>query len=85
VVGEAGIGKTSFAVHGARRLGDQFPHGTLFVALGGLSRPDTVTALRAALQDPGVEPPNQAGPPESLASLEQLGRRHTRDRAGDLG
>ena len=76
VAGESGMGKTSLAVHGAHRLRDHFPDGTLFIALGGPSRPDTVRALRTALQDLEPEQRNETELPDTAASLEQLASRY---------
>jgi hypothetical protein len=76
VTGEPGMGKTSLAVHSAHRLRDHFPDGTLFIALGGASRPDTVRALRTALQDLEPEQPSETELADAAASLEQLASRY---------
>ncbi len=76
VAGEPGMGKTFLAVHGAHRLRDQFPDGTLFITLGGPSRQDTARALRTALQDLEPEQPNETEPADAAASLEQLASRY---------
>ena len=76
VAGESGMGKTFLAVQGAHRLRDHFPDGTLFIALGGPSRPDTVRALRTALQDLEPEQRNETGLADTAESLEQLASRY---------
>jgi len=47
VVGTAGVGKTSFTVHWARRVHHRFPDGQLYVDLHGYDPGDPVTAMRA--------------------------------------
>ena len=76
VAGEPGMGKTFLAVHGAHRLRDHFPDGTLFIALGGASRPDTVRALRTTSQDLEPEQRNEAEWADAAAFLEQLASRY---------
>ncbi|OLF06782.1 transcriptional regulator [Actinophytocola xinjiangensis] len=58
VSGTAGVGKTTFAVHWAHRVADQFPDGQLYVNLRGFdsvpAQVDPVDALRGFLETLGV-------------------------------
>ncbi|WP_433205236.1 ATP-binding protein [Dactylosporangium sp. CS-047395] len=63
IVGTAGVGKTSLAVHWAHRVKDQFPDGQLYVNLRGYDAGSPVTAdqalqrfLRILDVDPGAIP-----------------------------
>ena len=78
VTGESGIGKTFLAVHGSRRLRERFPHGTLFVALGGPTRPGILMALRDALEDLEPEPRYETELRVSAEPFEELVARYRR-------
>jgi tetratricopeptide (TPR) repeat protein/transcriptional regulator with XRE-family HTH domain len=57
VAGMGGVGKTTLAVHAARRLADEFPDGQLYVGMGGHGggEPlDPLAALGRLLRDLGV-------------------------------
>ncbi len=70
--GMAGVGKTSLAIHTARRLAPAFPDGQLWVNLRGASRANSETPQNAlpslirALGHPGVAVPQL---PDEQASL----------------
>jgi tetratricopeptide (TPR) repeat protein/transcriptional regulator with XRE-family HTH domain len=56
VAGMGGVGKTTLAVHTARRLAEEFPDGQLYVAMGGHSDEplDPQTALGRLLRALGI-------------------------------
>ncbi|MFI5931984.1 BTAD domain-containing putative transcriptional regulator [Actinoplanes sp. NPDC051494] len=66
VTGQAGVGKTSLAVHAAHRLAARFPDGCVFVDLGGIggrpvSGPEALTHVVGLL---GLDDRGDAGPAE---------------------
>ncbi|MFD2686555.1 BTAD domain-containing putative transcriptional regulator [Streptomyces phyllanthi] len=74
IAGMAGVGKTTFAVHWARRIADRFPDGRLFLDLRGFDPTGTPVpperALRMVLEAFGV-------PPQTLPQdVEALGARY---------
>ncbi|MGC4769618.1 BTAD domain-containing putative transcriptional regulator, partial [Micromonospora sp. DT44] len=82
IVGMAGVGKTSLAVHWAHSVAGRFPDGQLYVNLrgfdptGAVARPDEV--LRGFLTALGAPAPGQSATLESLVAQfrsEMTGRR----------
>ncbi|MER7894528.1 BTAD domain-containing putative transcriptional regulator [Micromonospora sp. NPDC094482] len=59
IVGKAGVGKTSLAVHWAHRVASQFPDGQLYIDLRGYApapRMRQIEALGVLLRSLGVQP-----------------------------
>ncbi|MFI2610786.1 AfsR/SARP family transcriptional regulator [Kitasatospora sp. NPDC018619] len=78
--GMGGVGKTTLAVHAARRARDRFPDGQLFADLRGADRtpPDPGTVLAGFLRDLGVAPgeiPPDTGERSALYRSALAGRR----------
>ncbi|WP_188296464.1 AfsR/SARP family transcriptional regulator [Streptomyces sp. CBMA156] len=78
--GMGGVGKTTLAVHVARRVRDRFPDGQLFADLRGADRtpPDPGTVLAGFLRDLGVAPgeiPPDTGERSALYRSALAGRR----------
>ncbi|RGD61020.1 AfsR family transcriptional regulator [Kitasatospora xanthocidica] len=78
--GMGGVGKTTLAVHVARRTRDRFPDGQLFADLRGADRtpPDPGTVLAGFLRDLGVAPgeiPPDTGERSALYRSALAGRR----------
>ncbi|MEU1290466.1 BTAD domain-containing putative transcriptional regulator [Kitasatospora sp. NPDC005856] len=78
--GMGGVGKTTLAVHVARRVRDRFPDGQLFADLRGADRtpPDPGTVLAGFLRDLGVDPgeiPPDTGERSALYRSALAGRR----------
>ncbi|MEU3573447.1 BTAD domain-containing putative transcriptional regulator [Kitasatospora sp. NPDC036755] len=78
--GMGGVGKTTLAVHVARRARDRFPDGQLFADLRGADRtpPDPGTVLAGFLRDLGVAPgeiPPDTGERSALYRSALTGRR----------
>ncbi|MFD5431055.1 BTAD domain-containing putative transcriptional regulator [Kitasatospora sp. NPDC127067] len=78
--GMGGVGKTTLAVHVARRVRDRFPDGQLFADLRGADRtpPDPGTVLAGFLRDLGVDPgeiPPDTGERSALYRSALSGRR----------
>lgn len=48
VIGPGGVGKTTMALAGARRVEGRYPHGTRFVDLARVQAPDAVAGAIAA-------------------------------------
>jgi DNA-binding SARP family transcriptional activator len=73
ISGKGGVGKTTLAVHAARRVSDAFPDGHLYVRLRGLdARPvDPLVALQRFLRALGVE---DLAVPDNLDECSQLFR-----------
>jgi hypothetical protein len=72
VVGTAGVGKTSLAIHWAHRVADQFPDGQLYVNLHGYDPNTPVTAdqaLERFLRSMGVTGESLPTDLESRAAL----------------
>jgi DNA-binding SARP family transcriptional activator len=78
VIGQAGVGKTTFAVRAAHQLRDQFPDGQLFARLHDDGRPvDSAEMLRSFLHSLGHD---GASLPESVCERAQLFRTTVADR-----
>ncbi|MFD4661617.1 BTAD domain-containing putative transcriptional regulator [Kitasatospora sp. NPDC058444] len=78
--GMGGVGKTTLAVHVARRVRDRFPDGQLFADLRGADRtpPDPGTVLAGFLRALGVDPadvPPDTGERSALYRSALAGRR----------
>jgi hypothetical protein len=54
VAGGAGVGKTTFAVHAARRLARHYPHGLIHLDLHGSDSQELPVSLRTVLAPLGV-------------------------------
>ena len=79
ISGKGGVGKTTLAVQAARRVGDVFPDGQLYVRLRapGARPMDPLVALKRFLRALGVE---EWGIPESLDECTQLFRSRSASR-----
>jgi len=73
VSGKGGVGKSTLAVHAARRIGEAFPDGHLYVRLRGLDAGpvDPLVALQRFLRALGVE---DLAVPDNLDECSQLFR-----------
>ncbi|NEA34328.1 BTAD domain-containing putative transcriptional regulator [Streptomyces sp. SID13031] len=72
VVGTAGIGKTTLAVHWARRVADKYPDGQLWINLRGFGPGSCLSigaALTKLLRSLGVAPAQIPSDPEEQSAL----------------